>query len=146
MQQIHEYRLRVPATAIDVNGHTNNVEYVRWMQDAAVAHSDAQGWNLARYRALGGVWIVRSHTIEYLLPAVVGDRVVVQTWVADRRRVQSRRRYRFVRETDRALLARAQTLWVFVDIASGRPRALTKELAAAFPVVPDAALPWADAE
>lgn len=146
MQLIYEYRLSVPSTAIDVNGHANNVEYVRWMQDAAVAHSDAQGWNMARYRALGGVWIVRSHTIEYLLPAVSGDRIVVQTWVADRRRVRSRRRYRFVRDTDRALLARALTLWVFVDMATGRPRPLTKELEAAFPVVPDSDLPWADSE
>ena len=49
------------------------------------------------------------------------------------------RRYLFVREADRQLLAQAETRWVFVDLATGRRRALPEELIAAFEVVPDEA-------
>ena len=43
MAQIYRYELTVPEDAVDVNGHVNNLEYLRWMQDAAILHSDSQG-------------------------------------------------------------------------------------------------------
>jgi hypothetical protein len=89
------YDLIIGPDAIDANGHANNVEFVRWMQEAAIAHSDAVGCTAATLAA-GGVWVVRSHRIEYLRPAFAGDRVAVVTWVADYRRAFSMRRYEFV--------------------------------------------------
>jgi len=47
------------------------------------------------------------------------------------------RRYLFVREDDTVLLARAETRWVFVDLASGRRRRLPDELLGSFTAVPD---------
>ena len=90
------HRLTVPASAIDANGHVNNTDYVRWMQDAAVAHSDAAGCTAATLAA-GCTWVVRSHRIDYLRPAFAGDQLTVKTWVADFRRAFSRRRYEFLR-------------------------------------------------
>ena len=60
--------INVPETAIDGLGHVNNVEYVRWMQDAATAHADSSGCTAATV-ADGAVWVVRSHRIEYVRPA-----------------------------------------------------------------------------
>ena len=37
MPQIYRYELTVPEDALDENGHVNNVEYLRWMLDAAVS-------------------------------------------------------------------------------------------------------------
>jgi len=39
MPQIYRHELVVPREAEDQNGHVNNVEYLRWMQDAAMRHS-----------------------------------------------------------------------------------------------------------
>jgi acyl-CoA thioester hydrolase len=122
----------VPSAAIDANGHVGNLEYLRWMQDAAVAHSDAVGWTTERYRALGGTWVVRGHRIEYRQPAFEGQELVVQTWVTGFGRVQSQRRYRVWRPADRAVLAIGETDWVFLDLAKGRPRSIPEELAASF--------------
>jgi hypothetical protein len=66
MPAIYEYQLTVPEAAIDGQGHVNNLEYVRWMQEAAIAHSIAQGWTAARYQEIGAGWVARSHWIEYL--------------------------------------------------------------------------------
>jgi acyl-CoA thioester hydrolase len=49
------------------------------------------------------------------------------------------RRYLFARDEDRQVLAQAETLWVFVDLATGRRRRLPPELIAAFEVVPEEA-------
>ncbi len=37
---IYSDEIVVPESAIDVNGHVNNVVFVQWMQDVAVRHFD----------------------------------------------------------------------------------------------------------
>jgi acyl-CoA thioester hydrolase len=135
--RIHLTRLAVTGDAIDVNQHVNNLAYLRWMQDAATAHSAAQGWTVERYLASGAGWFVRSHFIEYLRPALEGDTLLLHTWVAGMTSRSSPRRYLFVREHDGAAVARAETVWVFVDFRTGRSTGIPHEVASAFPVVGD---------
>jgi acyl-CoA thioester hydrolase len=136
MSAIHIYPIIVSAEAIDANGHANNIEFVRWMQEAAVAHADAAGCTAATLAA-GATWVVRSHQIEYLRPAFNDDRIDVRTWVADFRRAFSRRKYEFLRQSDQTVLARGETNWVFVDVSTGRPRSIPANIASMFELVPD---------
>ena len=135
MPEIYEHRHTVGDDEIDALGHANNVAYVAWLQEAAVAHSAAQGWPGMRYRALGSGWVVRSHKIEYLQPAYSGEPIVVRTWVATMHKATSLRRYEIVRPADQALLATAETLWAFVNYATGRPTRIPREISAAYHVV-----------
>lgn len=123
--------IEVPAAAIDALGHVNNVAYVQWMQDAATAHADQSGCTAAT-KADGAAWVVRSHRIEYLRPAFVGEKIRIRTWVADVRRAFSLRRYEFVRTADETLLATAETDWVYLDRASGRPKSIPAAVSALF--------------
>lgn len=123
----HRHTIEVSTAAIDRNGHVNNVEFVRWMQDAAVAHSDAVGCTEATKTA-GCTWVVRSHAIDYLRPAFSGDRIEVRTAIVDYRRCFSKRKYEFYRAEDTTLLARGETNWVFVDVQSGRPKSIPPEI------------------
>lgn len=121
---IHE--VTADEASIDANGHVNNVVFVQWMQDVAILHWESRGGGPMQQRE-GATWVARSHHIEYLRPAQLGDRITIRTWVADVRRVRSQRRYEFLRATDSRLLARGETDWVFVDAASGRPRTIPAE-------------------
>jgi acyl-CoA thioester hydrolase len=132
---IYRHRLVVPAAAVDGNGHVNNVQYIQWMQDAAVQHSANAGCTRLT-EAAGATWVARSHTIEYLRPAYVEEQISVLTWVADFRKVRSLRKYRFFRDDDGALLARGETSWVFVDLESGKPRNVPAEVAGCFILLP----------
>lgn len=131
MARMHIYEVEVTAAAIDANGHANNVEYLRWMQEAATSHADEVGCTAAT-RAAGATWVVRTHHIEYLRPAMTGDTIEVRTWVADFRRALSLRKYEFVRRADGTILARGETDWVFVDLTSGRPRSVPQQIQALF--------------
>ena len=135
-QRLHEYEIEVDPSAIDGNGHVNNVEFVRWMQDAAVRHADASGCTAAT-RDAWATWVARSHHVEFLKPAFAGDRVRVRTWVADFRRAFSMRRYRFLRAADGALLSKGETDWVFVDVKSGRPKSVPENIKVMFDVAPE---------
>ncbi len=135
MSEIYIHNHIVAPSEIDELGHANNVFYIAWLQDAAVAHSAALGWPGRRYHQLGLGWVVRSHAIQYLLPAFAGDRLIVETWVASMKKVTSLRRYRIVRQGDGQILATAETNWAFVDFASGKPIRIPPEIIAAFPII-----------
>ena len=101
------------------------------MQDVAIRHSIASG-GTAAMRAAGCTWLVRSHTVEYLSPAYAGDSIEASTWVEYFHRVRSLRQYRFVRTSDSKLLARGETVWVFVSAGTGRPHAIPGSVSACF--------------
>lgn len=134
---VHAEGFDVAPASIDVQGHVSNLEYLRWMQEIATAHSATVGWPMERYRTAGTGWVVRTHTIEYLRPAFAGERVAALTWVRAMGEQASPRRYLFVRARDRTVLARAETLWVHVSAANGRPVRVPPDLRDAFPLVPD---------
>jgi acyl-CoA thioester hydrolase len=134
MTAFFPYQHTVAPSEIDGQGHANNVAFVAWMQEAALAHSAALGWPAERYRQLGMGWVVRRHEIEYLHPALSGEEIIVETRVTEMRRATSTRQYRIIRRADGKLLARAQTDWAFVNYSTGRPTRIPTELATVFPV------------
>jgi acyl-CoA thioester hydrolase len=133
---LYKYTITVPTQALDENGHVNNVQFIAWMQEAAVRHYQAMG-GVQVNKALGATWWVRSHQVEYLAQAYAGEEIEVRTWVANLRRVRSLRRYSFTRLSNGALLVRGETDWVFVDQASGRPREIPVEVKELFTVIAD---------
>jgi acyl-CoA thioester hydrolase len=135
MPAVFEYHHVVDDDEIDAQGHANNVCYIAWMQEAALAHSAVQGWPADAYQRIGMGWVVRSHAIEYHQPALAGQRIVVVTWVATFKRVTSVRRYRIIRQSDGVLLATAETKWAFIDYATGQPCRVPADIVRAFEVV-----------
>jgi acyl-CoA thioester hydrolase len=117
----HTLRIRVSGDDIDELGHASNLVYLRWVQEAAIDHSRAVGLGVAEYLARGTAFVVRRHEIEYLRPALVGDEIDVSTWVASLGAATSERRTAIRRVGDGALLARAVTQWVHLDLSRGRP-------------------------
>lgn len=142
MSAIYRYEITVPASAIDENGHLNNVEYVRWMQAAAIAHANSTPCT-RETNAIGATWIVRAHRIEYLRPAFEGEAIAILTWISSIRKVRSQRKYKFFRLADQALLAACETDWVFVDAQKGHPLSIPPAVANSFEIVPDEQAPTA---
>jgi acyl-CoA thioester hydrolase len=139
MPRIFTRTITIAPEDIDIQGHVNNLRYVAWMQDVAVAHSAAQGWSMQRYVAEQAGWVVRSHTITYKRPAFLGETIVACTWIAGFSPRSSPRRYKFWRPADQVVLAEAETMWVFVNLITGRPTKLPDELRSAFEIVEDEA-------
>lgn len=135
MPRIFHQSLLVGPESIDAAGHVNNREYLRWMEEIAVEHSAAQGWPMARYYADGTAWFAATHFIEYLRPAHAGEALDVYTWIGGWDGARCLRRYAVTRE--RKLVARGETLWAFVDLATGRARPVPETVLQAFAAVPD---------
>lgn len=117
---------------IDAQGHASNVAFLDWMNQAAIAHSTALGFDAAAYRAIGAMFVVRRHEIDYLRPATSGDRLHCRTWCELMKSATAVRRHEIVRPADGALLARGFNTWAFVRITSGRPTRIHAAVLAAF--------------
>lgn len=137
MPAILEWSHTVVDADLDGLGHANNISYLKWMQSAAVEHSSVQGWSAEAYAALGCGWVVRSHFIEYLSPALLGDSITVRTWIADMKKVTSMRRFKIVtqRAGNEAVLANAETNWAFIDYRTNVPKRIPAEVSSAFEIV-----------
>jgi acyl-CoA thioester hydrolase len=122
MPAIFEHTVLVTDGVIDDLNHANNAAYVGWMQEAAMAHSTANGWPAERYHQENAGWVVKSHSIDYLAPAFLGNQIAIRTWVSKMRKVVSWRRYDFVRMEDSQTLVRAETKWAYVDFKTLKPR------------------------
>jgi acyl-CoA thioester hydrolase len=68
----------VDAADIDELGHVNNIAYLRYAQEIAIAHWRARATPemIAAY-----VWVVTRHEVDYRTPLTLGDEVEVRTWV-----------------------------------------------------------------
>jgi acyl-CoA thioester hydrolase len=113
---------------VDGMGHVNNIVYVRWVQEVALAH-----WHAVAPADAQAVmtWVVLRHEIDYLRPARPGDEVRARTWLGAGESLRYERFTEIVRG-DGTALARGRTLWCPVDIATGRPRRVPPEVRAAF--------------
>jgi acyl-CoA thioester hydrolase len=123
---------------IDELGHVSNVTYVRWVVDAAVAHTLAGGIGLADFRQRGQAFVVRRHTVDYLRPALLGERIRVDTRVLTMRATSSERETVIVHVESGAVVAHALTLWAYIDLAAGRLVRVPPEIRHLFAIEPSA--------
>ena len=119
-----EIRIRIESAHLDEQGHVNNVVYLRWAQDVATAH-----WEVlapAEDQASVG-WVVLRHEIDYLAAGLLGEELVVRTWVGTVEGLSFERHTEVLR-ADEKLLARARTLWCPINPRTGRPKRVRREL------------------
>jgi acyl-CoA thioester hydrolase len=127
-------RFQLPITATDADidelDHVSNLVYLRWVLDVATAHSRARGWGHPEYRALGSVFIVRRHELDYLAPVLRGEQVIAETWVSTWKGASCVRATEIKRGEQ--VVARAATTWAFISLATGRPMRIPEQLVAVF--------------
>jgi acyl-CoA thioester hydrolase len=126
--------MTVPVLPADIDGqnHVNNIVYLRWIQDVATAH-----WkSLASAEAQVVIgWVVLRHEIDYRSPASLGDEILLRTWVGKASRLKFERFTEIRRKIDnKQLLAQARTLWVPVDVRTGKPMRISADLRAQFSI------------
>ncbi|MBI2409044.1 MAG: acyl-CoA thioesterase [Gemmatimonadetes bacterium] len=121
---------------IDDLGHVNNVVYLHWVQDVAIAH-----WSSAATAAQQAevAWVAVRHEIDYKHPALPGDAVIARTWVGTADSHRFERHTEIVRAADRKVLARARTVWCPINRSTGKLTRVSDAVRAAFSTGPSAA-------
>lgn len=104
---------------IDRLDHVNNVAFVRLVQEAALQH----WFHVAPENAQETItWVCRRHEIDYLKPAFLAEELQIKTWVGEPSGATWERFTEITRPLDDALLLKARTVWVLLDVKTGRPK------------------------
>jgi acyl-CoA thioester hydrolase len=131
---LYERRIRVAAEHLDAQNHVNNVVYIQWIEDTAVAHWEAR--TSPEIRSEVG-WVLLRHEVDYLRPAGAGDEVVVRTGVEFVQRLRVDRLMDMRRVEDGEVLLRSRAVWCPVSPRNGRPIRVTDPLREAFASTPE---------
>ncbi len=113
---------------IDELGHVNNQVWMDFVVRLSNAHAKDTGSSLEELRAMGALWIVRKHEIDYHAPGFAGEELLEETWLSELRGARSIRRTRFTRIQDQQILVEGCTVWAYVDAETHRPKRIPKEL------------------
>jgi len=125
----YEFIISVDTADIDGLGHVNNIVYLRWVQEAAIAHWKAKASPESQAAV---AWVAVRHEIDYKAPAFLGDEILVRTWVGTASGLTFERHTEMLRASDQKLLSRARTLWCPINTQTGKPQRVTPELRAQF--------------
>ena len=139
MGHVYIAEVRVRHDDLDAFGRAYPSAYLRHLAQVAIDASTDAGFDSSWYAAVGARWLVRRTTFAVTRPSRADDALRVRTWVEDFRRVRSRRRYEV--HVDEAPALTAVTDWVFVDVATGRPRRVPDELETRFGMTIDGGAP-----
>ena len=117
------YSFKVSAEDIDEQNHVNNVAYVRWIQDVALAHwrNAATEEQQAKF-----TWIIVRHEIDYKKPAFENEEITATTWVESWRGFSCERLTEITRGAD--LLVKSKVIWCMIDKVSHKPTRIKEDL------------------
>ena len=117
------HSFRVEPGDIDEQGHVNNVAYVRWIQEVAVAH-----WFHATSAEQQSkvVWVVLRHEVDYKRQSFENEEITATTWVGEWTAVTCDRFTEIRRGAD--LLVKARTIWCMLDRETSKPSRISSEL------------------
>lgn len=119
------HSFRVSAADIDEQNHVNNVVYLRWIQDVAIAHWRAVTTEEMREKF---TWVVVRHEIDYKKPAFENQELSAATWVVmDAKVTATCDRYTEILRGE-SLLVRARSVWCLIDRETMRPTRIIQEL------------------
>ena len=125
IHKAYELEIDIKPEDIDQLGHVNNVVYLKWVQDAAVAHWFALASEKDQKNLL---WVVSRHEIDYKRPAFSKDSIMVRTWVGKAFKRDFERHTEIFRKSDMKLLAKARTLWCPIDPKTKRPVRVSEDV------------------
>jgi acyl-CoA thioester hydrolase len=121
---IFESEIIVTADHIDELHHVNNVVYLQWVQDVALAHWETVSQEIReKYN-----WVALRHEIDYKSPAFLSEILIAKTWVQSFEGVKSIRVVQILRKHDSRLLAEAKSTWCILNSATGKPTKIGEDV------------------
>ena len=123
----YSHSFRVEPSDIDEQGHVNNVAFLSWIQDVAVAHwrSAATAEQQEKFS-----WVVVRHEIDYKRQAYLNDEITATTWVGEWSKVTCERFTEIKRGND--LLVKSRTVWCMIDRGTAKPARIASDLVERF--------------
>jgi len=124
MKKYHK-PLIVKASDLDELHHVNNVRYLDWVQQISKEHWEVltnKAWEQQYF------WVVKRHQITYYSPALLGEELILATYVPEASGATSKRKVEIRKSPEDRLVAECLTDWVLLDRQTGKPARIPREM------------------
>ncbi|MCD7883853.1 MAG: thioesterase [Lachnospiraceae bacterium] len=111
------------------------VSLVDYFQDCSTFHSEACGNGIDCLDAYGCVWMILFWQIDILRMPLLGEHVITQTWPYGFQAFYGYRNFAML-DDDGNYLAKANSVWALIDVKSGRPIKVRKEVISGYEMEP----------
>ena len=131
---------QVQPEEIDEYAHVNNAVYLQWLDRIAWTHAAKLGTPLASCLAMRRGMAVRHTRIDYLEAALLGDALMLATWlVACDGRLRCTRRFEILRLDDGKRVIDAEIEYFCLNLDTGKPCRFPREFTECYTVIPEVA-------
>lgn len=106
----HSFKVKVLDNHLDILNHVNNVQYLNWVQEAALRH-----WAILTNKEIDSnyFWVVARHEIDYISSALLNDELTVKTWIGNSKGKISERFVNIYRGEE--LIVKVKTIWCLMN-------------------------------
>lgn len=122
----YQFESRVRYSEMDPGRKLTLTSLVDYFQDCSTFQSEACGHGLDYLTEQNRVWMVLSWQIDILRRPELGKKITVQTWPYSFKAFYGYRNFALLDEAGR-YLAKANSVWVFIDSLTGRPAKILPE-------------------
>ena len=120
------FKTKVRYSELNSEGFMRPEAIVNLLQDCTTFHSESLGASVAFYETENKAWVLSAWQIEIKGELKLGDEITVGTWPYEFVGAFGLRNF-VIQNKDGENIVEANTLWVFADIATGRPVKLTED-------------------
>lgn len=120
------FKTKVRYSELSSDGIVRPEAIVNFLQDCTTFHSESLGASVAFYESENKAWVLNAWQIEIKGELKLGDEITVGTWPYEFAGAFGLRNF-IIQDKDGNNVVEANTLWVFADIATGRPIKLTED-------------------
>lgn len=111
---------------IDSGRHVSNIVYIKWMEIGRLKLLEEIGMPIHELEGIGVAPALMHTDIRYKKPLYLGDKVRVELYMTELRKISGKMKFTFFRGEDE-IVAEGEQEAVFFNLESKRPYRLTEE-------------------
>lgn len=131
----YQFQSRIRYSEIGENGKLSVPGLINYYQDCSTFQSEELGNGICDLSLHRRVWVLAYWQIELNRLPRLGENVTIQTWAHSFKGFQGERNYRMLGK-DGEVLSYANSLWIYVNLESGHPARVEKEVQELYPIEP----------
>lgn len=138
------FQMKRPVTYSEVGPDykVDMAQVINYFQDCSCFHSDSLGVGLENMDGFGKIWIMNSWQIIVDRYPKYGEQITVGTWPYDFKGPMGLRNF-VIDDASGQRIARANSVWAIMDVATGRPARVDEELLDAYHIEPKEEMDYA---
>lgn len=110
------------------------VSILQYLEDVAIAHSEAVGLGVEQLLAQKTGWVLNHWLLKMQQYPRQGEKISIETWASDFERFYGRRKFR-LSDSQGRYLGEADSLWVFLNLEKRRPIRIPDHFVSAYGLV-----------